>query len=651
MNRPDSIPGGAAGSGNTTFDMPSLYSFDIFDTVVTRRLARPVDVFTILGERLREEGIRVPPFGLFRLLRIRCERWSRRFDPSQEVALLDIHRMMGRFLAWSGPEVVRAAEVEREVEASVLTSTPHGRRAVEDARRAGTRIAYVSDMYLDGNFLRSILRREGLYADGDLLAVSVEWKASKSRGSIWQPLLERLGVSPQEVLHQGDNPQSDVDSARAAGIMAQRLGTSEVSLWEVPPWRQTAENLSLHGGIAAISRMSRAACTDPDNYWTQLGACCIGPMIRGFVAWLVARAKEDGISTLWFLSRDGWLFYQAALICCQDSELDFQYVGINRNQLRFAIEGARPLEELFADSRSISWDLVLERLHFSKLDIKSLQHELGFSRETSVSTLSASEQSVLRDLLRSDRWSRLRELRATEAAQAIQSYLAQCAAGAKKIGLVDVGWQGRSQDILEMLCPAVSRGYYLGLSQHQPSDRKVSWLFDLGRQQGIMQLNNFQRMIETLIGSDSGPLAGYRHDSGVWKPVFASSNSKESTPGRASMHTAALEFVKMSDHIAYRRWWKTEQLLIIASNNLKRLLEKPRSQDLKAFRNWQVTTDDAHQDSVRPALGFDLNRLVRCLKRQEPWGLIWPQAAIRNSSKQLSFMLRIIVFARKLRPR
>lgn len=613
-----------------------VFSFDIFDTVITRRLARPVDVFTLLGERLREEGIRVPPRGLFRLLRIRCERWSRRFDPSQEVALPDIHRMMGRFLAWSAAEVVRAAELEREVEASVLTATTHGRKAVEDARRAGARIAYVSDMYLDGDFLRSILKREGLYADGDLLAVSVEWKASKTRGSIWQPLLERLGVSPQEVLHQGDNPQSDVDSARAAGIASRRLGTSEVSRWEEPPRRHTAEELSRHGGIAAMSRLARARCADPDDYWTSLGTGVIGPLLAGFSSWLLDQARRDGLGTLWFLSRDGWLLLESTRLMAAPDGPGLDYLCASRRQLLLLQPDSLWSGRLLDGSRCPSLRLVGARLFIPEDSLVGLALELGMAADSLDQVLEPAARTRLMEVLGTATWQDRLDDWKRRAGEGVRAYLdGKESQVSGKLGIVDVGWQGRSQDYLERVLPGTGplRGYYVGYagSVGDPG-QKAGWLYDHAAGRGFSPLHAHQRMFEVMIGGVSGPLTGYQRSDSGWQPVFEAGEKGELAPGRDRMHSAALEFVRVAADPSFAGWWTEETLRQVACRNLERLLLHPTEQDAREFGAWSASTDDAHLDGVPLAQGFDLPRISACLGGRQPWAMLWPKASLQNST-------------------
>ena len=586
----------------------------------------------MVGERLRKEGIRVPPFGLFRRLRMRCERWSRRFEISREVLLPDIYRLMGKMLCWKPAQCQRAAEIEREIEASVLSATSYGRNAIQEARNQGRTIAFVSDMYLEGSFLRSILEREELCLPTDLLAVSGEWKCSKGDSTIWPVIVKKWEIAAAEILHQGDNLHSDVASPQKHGIAAQRLGTAEASRWEQWQERRSPLPVEKWGSIAAMSRMTRASCAEPDDYWTQLGTGLLGPVLFSFTQWLLAQAKKDGVQTLWFLSRDGWLFYQAAKIMNRDADLRLQYVGVNRLQLRFAQEGSRPLEELLSGSRKITWELLSERLRFSEAELLDLQKAVGVTA-SSEDRLSQTLQEKVLAVLTHPQWQELRDRKAHQTGETVKAYLAECLAQVQgALGVVDIGWAGRTQDGLKQLCAPLTHGYYLGLSGQKPHDTtKRAWLFDANAKEGAVSLNYFQRMIEVLVGGVSGPLVEYRQVGDSWQPQFATVEKGEHAPGREFIHKAAIEFVKLCNQPESSSWWSAETMESFACWNLRQLLEQPSARDAKKFQQWQITTDDAHQDTIEPAKGFDFARITACLKGEQAWAWLWPQASLRNS--------------------
>lgn len=607
------------------------YSFDIFDTLLARKVPCPSDVFTLVERKLKDEGFVIPPFSLFPLLRVRAERWSRRFAINYECTIEDIYDLIGNLLLWTERQKNIAIQVERQIEAQLLFATPYGLTQVMHARAREENIFFISDMYLDSTFLCAVLRREMIFQNGDVLVVSCEAKVSKASGQIWKYVIDQFGLKFSDLLHQGDNLHSDVASPKKHGIQASRLGTAEMSRWESYPRGGVSCRLEEWGGVAALSRMARAISPAPDHYATSFGTGLLGPWVMGFAAWVLAEARSRGLRCLWFLSRDAWWFYQAALQLPEAEGIDLRYVAINRVQLRFATEGARPESEWFSGTRSVTWCLLQERLALSPVDLTELQSACQCESRSIGATLDAAMQARVKEVLRQDDWRALLEARAKTAGEQARAYLQQCAGDSDSIGVVDVGWHGRSQAMLRCLCPAVSQGFYLGLCNDTPHEDKKAWLFDTGLGTGALFLNQHQRMIEVLIGGLTGPLMGYRQVDGTWQGVFRDNDNRECTPGLADMHVAAQEFVQLSQQSAYRHWWSVELLRQMTVVNLQRLLNEPTGEDAQYFLPWRVTTDDAHQDTVAPCAGYDGKRIWACLTKKQPWALLWPAAAMRHT--------------------
>lgn len=632
----------------------SWATFDVFDTVLTRRVAQPADVFEILANELRESGIRVPPAGGFRWLRIRAERWARRGAEGGDVTIEEIYRLLSRLLRWSDAERELAMTRELDLESSLLSATPLGLKAVEDARVKGLRVAFVSDMYLREQFLRRLLEREGLWREGDLVAVSCEWKASKANGRIWEPLLAKLGVAPREVLHQGDNPHSDVESPRRAGLSSVRLGTAESSRWEEAPEGSGVAGIRSYGGLAALSRLARAQRPAPDDYWTSLGSGMLGPLLAGFAKWTLDQARQDGVETLWFLSRDGWWFHQAARLLARPGDPRLVYLGINRRQLQLALGQAPRLDEatLFDGSRQHTLRLVGSRLALDAEALSGLAGELGLEPEA---LLGPTDKRRTINLLATPDWVRRRQDCLSKASGPVQAYLKQEFSGAQgRIGVVDVGWKGRSQDLLDRISGLGQplMGYYLGLTRRPDvAPTKKGWLFDLARGEGAMALDRHERLFEVLVGGVSGPLRGYVKGAEAWQPDFEPFERGESAPGRDEAQAAALAFVTLLNHERYREWWSPETLRAFAICNLNRLFEHPTADDAGQFLNWTISTDEAHLDSVPLAQGYDLQRIRACIQKREPWGWIWPGASLRNSPGSTRWLMQLAAHYNRYRAR
>lgn len=94
------------------------------------------------------------------------------------------------------------------------------RPCLKRLRDAGHRLAVVSNWDLSLYRILGSLEIESFF---ETIVVSLEHGVEKPDPALFQVALDRLGVSPSDVIHVGDREDDDVQGARAAGIRAIRI--------------------------------------------------------------------------------------------------------------------------------------------------------------------------------------------------------------------------------------------------------------------------------------------------------------------------------------------------------------------------------------------------------------------------------------------
>lgn len=102
-------------------------------------------------------------------------------------------------------------------EASSWAVYPEVRRTLTELRRRGIRLGVISNW---DSRLRALLDRFDLTKEFEAIVVSCEVGAEKPARVIFERALARMHVPPEEALHIGDDPLSDYEGARAAGMEA-----------------------------------------------------------------------------------------------------------------------------------------------------------------------------------------------------------------------------------------------------------------------------------------------------------------------------------------------------------------------------------------------------------------------------------------------
>lgn len=213
----------------------SVYSFDVFDTCLTRLLARPADVFWVLGENVLAHlgNFKPTPDELtdFRLERMRAEREARAKKPNGEVLLADIYAEFD-WLEQRGLDRERGMQAEIETEHDLIRPITAARERIRRARESGARFLFISDMYLPSKVIGSWLVESGMAVPEDPVYVSGEAGVSKKTGDLFRRVAEKEGVRFSDWVHVGDHPVSDVAAPRKLGIRTERWCPAELTPYE-----------------------------------------------------------------------------------------------------------------------------------------------------------------------------------------------------------------------------------------------------------------------------------------------------------------------------------------------------------------------------------------------------------------------------------
>ncbi len=200
--------------------MMKCCSFDIFDTILTRTVLYPRDVFHLVQGALAN-SVPAVPGRLARSFwggRVWAEFIARRQRNSEDISLTDIYRVIARRHVLDDRQRNGLMQLELAMESLVLVPVPGAAQLVDNWRSQVDRVVFASDMYLPTVFLREILERHGLFADGDRIYVSGELGKTKASGQLFWLMLEDLGITPGEMVHIGDNHLADCLIPQSLGI-------------------------------------------------------------------------------------------------------------------------------------------------------------------------------------------------------------------------------------------------------------------------------------------------------------------------------------------------------------------------------------------------------------------------------------------------
>lgn len=197
-----------------------VHSFDVFDTVITRSVLYPKDVFRLVQHLIPERLPEFPPQlrASFCGHRVWSEFIARQKSTRDDIMLEDIYCELGQVYGLDETSRKGLMELELEVESHVLLPV-HGIATIMDSiRNLGGEVMFISDMYLSSGYISKVLERFGLLQTGDRIYISGEKGVTKGSGKLFSHILKETGIKAHELVHYGDNFQSDYLVPKSMGI-------------------------------------------------------------------------------------------------------------------------------------------------------------------------------------------------------------------------------------------------------------------------------------------------------------------------------------------------------------------------------------------------------------------------------------------------
>lgn len=524
--------------------MARTFSFDVFDTVLTRTLGSPRQVFVETGRRLRRNGVVEVEPEVYAAAREEALR-----DLTVDVALHPTLRQVcvevAARLALPGAVTADLVSAELTVESDVCRAVPGWPERVAQRRReSGRGVVFVSDTQLPHEFLQGLLTCAGLFQVGDRLFTSSAERASKQDGALYDVVAAALGTAPGELCHIGDDRWSDVAHARLHGWQAHWESGAHLNAHERRLEEAGASTDGMAPRMAAASRTGRLAAQAEgvDPALAAISAGVAMPLLAGFALWVLRQARLLQLNRLYFVSRDGEVFREVALALAAGAgagEVECRYLYGSRQAWQLASQATAAPGELWLpdriDGAQMSVHGLLRLVDLTPADAYAITLDPLFAAERADLPLGETGWTQARQLLAAGPLAGEAGRRARARSDLLLRYLDQEGVTAPgRVGLVDVGWTGRATRSLEDVLRSADRPLptahlSLGLLGPAPTllgpdlyARSQGWLVDVGR--GRLPRTGREdavMVVEIFTMGTEGHTTGFAESGGRIQPVLA----------------------------------------------------------------------------------------------------------------------------------
>lgn len=286
-----------------------LISVDVFDTLLLRAVAKPIDLFEwIWLEAERRDIVAISMFPKeYMKLRVEMERRARLHATNREVTLDDIY---GMYPAYITNDIIALKELEIEFEKKYCYANPLVLQWLKEAKSQGCRLVLVSDMYLSSEDIKAILEANCVNLDlFEDVIVSNEHGCNKQNGELFDVLLQKYSdIQSSDILHIGDNKNADYEQPLKKGLQAFHYRAVPDEMNSIFDYEKIRHNVP-QPGILSLRKvgMYNTPYQNHDRIAYELGSAVIGPVLALYVSWVCKRLVKLGIQRIYPLMREGYL--------------------------------------------------------------------------------------------------------------------------------------------------------------------------------------------------------------------------------------------------------------------------------------------------------------------------------------------------------
>lgn len=478
----------------TDIELPTLYSFDIFDTLIGRTCGNPLGVFMYVQGKMIESTVSFPEYFVRSYVKIR--RWAERNcrqlmtktaglreSDRTEIVFDDIFNRMATLYGLNNTQTDLLKRWELECEYAASIPIEENISKVKNLVAAGETVLLISDMYLPEPFVRKLLAK----ADPELtqlpLFLSSSCGTQKMKKTLFLTAYHSLDYRFGAWIHSGDSKQSDVKMPKALGIIPDWYAANSKRgkhAKELESFSKTYDTLQVS---SIMSRFEKGKHSVEDTF----AYCYASLYFVPYVYWVINHALNRGIQSLYFISRDGHHLKKIAdeIIETRKLPLKAHYIYGSRKAWRIPSQIDEIDSDFFSSHGNFTgvcdYDSLLEAADISDYEftnmfpeLASLKQETYFEKETC--------ERVVEILANSDLYRSYLLEKAAQEREIVVKYIQQEIDSTENFAFVEFWARGYTQScftrLLHAAFPQIERTeYYYARSIYPSTESDVRYNF------------------------------------------------------------------------------------------------------------------------------------------------------------------------------
>ena len=482
-------------------------TFDIFDTLVTRTVLEPDDIFHLIEKNCQ---IKMPES--FISIRKRAEQEAHK-ELNKDVSLDEIYDSMKKLNILKAKDVEKLKQLEIEYELEHIIPRYDMLKIYNELLKNNKKIDIISDMYLPEKIIVQILEKNQIKGYRKLY-ISNEINMRKDTGILWDMYFEN---NKENTIHIGDNYYSDYfqvikRNRKALKILNSQEMMNRYSIKNEKDINIRQELATIYNKILFNSPFLKKE--DIENNLTEYGKKLLSPIFYTFFDWFTNNNKQEKIL---FISREGYYLKQIYEKYCElfnEKQQENIYFYASRRAVTIAsaktekdllklleLEYMGTLKSFFENRYGIA-------LNNLNNEVISLPNDIE-----KVKSIVIKNKKTILENAKKERTNYLKYINTVCPDIKDNNY-----------AIVDLGYSGTTQYYLSKLLGLKISGYYFALTNKKSPEKlgcTINGCFNVDKSI-IDENNNFYRKslyLESFLSAPDGQLIKFKNN----KPLFKDS--------------------------------------------------------------------------------------------------------------------------------
>ena len=482
-----------------------VISFDIFDTLITRLIYQPDDLFIIIGNKIKDND--------FLEKRKNAENKAR-VELKKDVNLDEIYDYYEKIY---NVKANKLKKLEEELEISISIPRKDMLFVFNELKKKNKTIILTSDMYLKKDTILKMLKKCG-YDDFNDFYLSNDLNKRKDTKEIWPFLKEKY--SGKKIVHIGDNLTSDYNNPKEYKIDAFKISNPREQFSNIEMSNYVEEfinNSNIGDSILLGNFVNKILFNSPfsDGEISDIndfGYIFYGPIIDRFLKFICDNCKED---TLLFLAREGYNLQKIYKYYVKINKIpetkNIYFLSSRKATITANIKEKEDINNLLDNNYVGSLKDYFKQLIDYDYNGEDFEIELPKQKKEVYEIVEKYSKEIIK--------------KCKIEKENYLSYIKKTVGKVNydNVSIIDLGYSGTIQYQLSKLTNKNLKGYYLTNSKNVKryfKDSKLNFLFDINNSHEFEKIYSYSLILEFFLSAPHGQLIRFDKVKNNIEPVY-----------------------------------------------------------------------------------------------------------------------------------